>query len=200
MKTLRDLLILAFFVQGCVDAASADRPKQWFAKACGLSGTPTSVTVAVYADTAPGSLLATILNADVTRYGTTDCYTVDLAATVAAISFPAIGAAADKSYTLFWTDDAGGDTVSSETILGYPGASRMDGSCEHEEVVYPTAVIPSRGITARVINGGKPSYSIIEVSCVKDFVTPDFTYYEVFYYDSVGRTLRREPSATIPSP
>jgi hypothetical protein len=198
MKVLLSIIIL-LLLASC-EPAYADRPTDWYVKACSILGTPSSVTVDVYDDDAPGSVLATILNADVNRYGTTDCYQVNLRTTSAAISFPPVGSAADTSYTLMWKDDAFSDIVTNEVVVGYPGAHRMDESCEEEHAEYSAVAIPSRGLTASMIAAGRPSYFTVKISCSKNFAAPDFTYYKIMYYDGSGRVDYRTPSDTPPSP
>lgn len=89
--------------------------------------------------------------------------------------------------------------ASHVATVGGSGCNYAD-TCEDSIPVYPTAIVPSRGITQRVINAGKPSYITIKVACDRDFANPDYTYYWVFEYDSAGRTSRRYASPTVPSP
>ncbi len=198
MKILTLIALLTIFA--FCEPAYADRPSAWHAKACGLIGTPTSVTVDVYADSSPGSILDTILNADVVRVGTTDCYDVNLSTTSAVINFPAIGTAADTSYTLNWHDDAGANMFTTEVIVGYPGAHRADESCEEEHAEYSAVAIPGRGLTAALIAQGRPSYFTVLISCSKNFGAPETTYYKIMFYDGSGRVDHRTPSDTPPSP
>lgn len=194
-----NLILIAIVISATV--SHADRPAVWNAKACGLAGTPSSVTIDVYDDTAPGSVLATILNADVSQLGITDCFVADLTATVAAISFPSVSSVADRSYTLMWDDDVLTDPiVTSEVVIGLTGAARIDLSCVSETPIYATVLVPSRGIDASIIAKNRPSYTRLDYSCSKNFGAPDATFYNVYHYDGFGRVLKREPSDTVPSP
>lgn len=180
--------------------ALAERPTAHFVQACGLAGSPASVVVDVYDAAAPGSILATIPNGEVTRIGTTTCYQVNLATTAAAISYPASSSPVQKSYVLSFRDDAGGSVWTSETVLGLPGGLAISGRCEKATPVYAASPIPGRGMTQAVINAGKPSHMRIDVSCALNFGAPDATYYEVYSYDASGRLLARTPAASAPSP
>lgn len=194
------LLLFLFVIAFLPPTAGAERGLSHISKACGLTGTDTSVVADVYADASPGLLLATIPNGDVTRIGTTDCYQVDLATTGAAISYPGPEDATEKGYTLIFRDDATNYVEATELVLGVAGADAKSGACEKVTPVYPTVSIPSRGITSQVIAQGKPNYMTVEVDCTLAFSAPPVTYYEVFAYDIQGRVEHRTPSATIPSP
>jgi len=196
---IRTLLRIALIACAPMPAL-AERPTAHFVQACGLAGAPASVVVDVYDAAAPGSILATIPNGEVTRIGTTTCYQVNLATTAAAISYPSSSSPVQKSYVLNFRDDASGSVWAAETVLGLPGGLAISGRCEKATPVYAASPIPTRGLTQAVINAGKPSYMRIDVSCALAFGSPDATYYEIYAYDASGRLLSRTPSATMPSP
>jgi hypothetical protein len=199
----RRLLALAFlsvWMALPIYAESSDtRATVQFTKACGLTGTDTSVTIAVYDDAAPGSLMTTITNADIDQIGTEDCYQTDLAATIAAIAYPVAADGTYQGWTLIWTDDVVNTVMTEEFSRSITGAAALSGGCEKVTPVYPTISIPSRGITPQVIAAGKPNYMTVEGDCSRVF-SSSTTYYEVFAYDGSGRVESRTPSATIPSP
>lgn len=196
---MRHLLIVLLLVTAAAQS-SAERIGNYRAKACGLTGTPSSVVVDVYHDAAPGSILATIPNAQVTRVGTLSCYFVDLATTTAAISYPTAVDGAGKDYTLVFRDDASNQVEVNAPVRGVVGPNAKDLSCERETPVYATVAIPERGITAQTIEQGKPSYIKVEVDCTRAFTSSPVTYYKVLKYNSLGRVESRTPSLTIPSP
>lgn len=177
----------------------ADRTSDHYAKACGMTGTPSSVVVDVYNDASPGSILATIPNGQVSRFGTTDCYEVNLATTTAAIGYPDDDDPTAKHYTLRFRDDASNVVSLSETVHGLVGVDAYE-MCARETPVYPTVSIPSRGITTQVIAQGKPSYFQIDVDCSGAFTSPPVTFYWIFHYDVAGRVSKRVPSSSPPSP
>ncbi len=193
---MRVFLILMVLLSA---AASAERPPDHFVKACSLTGTPTSVVVDVYDDSNPGVLLATIPNGDVSAAGPAGCYVANLATTGAAINYPGAGSSAHISYTLVWRDDAANQTLASEDAFGLAAVSSVSGFCEEPEFHYAIAPDIARGITQQVINAGGVDYATIRVSCVRDFVTPEFTYYEIYSYDTTGRLSKRTPSTSPPS-
>lgn len=176
-------------------SAWAERPKQHFAEACGLTGTPTSVVVDVYDLAAPGSLLATILNAEVARVATTDCYGVDLATTTATISYPAPSLPTEKHYLLAFRDDAGNEAFAVEQVLGV--VDDFD-ACRRETAGYVTTPDLSRGITSQLIQQGVPSHWKIELDCTRQFTAPPVTYYWIFQYDPSGKVSLRDISPTPP--
>lgn len=67
-----------------------------------------------------------------------------------------------------------------------------------QTVVYTATPIPSRGITQAVINRGNPSYIRHEVK-IDDGVT-DFTFYQVYYYDTAGRVDHTTRTLVVPNP
>ena len=172
------------------------------AKAGGLTGTPTSVSIAVYDEDTPGSLLATIPNADIQRIGTEDVYQVDVRASSVAASLllPKDGEHLVKVYTFVWTDDAANKTFTTERISGLDARTALDRRYRKETPVYPSTTDPSRGITSAVIAAGKPSYLKVEESPdPDDFSVPVATYYEIFAYDASGRVSSKTPSTTPPA-
>jgi hypothetical protein len=193
-------LLCALLLIALGSAASAERIGNYRAKACGLAGTPSSVVVDVYDDASPSSLLATIPNAQVTRIGTLSCYFVDLATTTATISYPAAADGLGKDYTLVFRDDASNVVEVHAPVRGVVGPNAKDLSCEKETPVYATVAIPERGLTAQVIEQGKPSYIKVEVDCTRAFTSPPVTYYKILQYNSFGRVESRTPSLTPPTP
>lgn len=181
-----------------VSALASNRAPDYFIKACGMTGTPSSVVVDVYDDANPGVLLATIPNVDVSPAGPTGCYLANLATTSATIGFPSAGSGDQKNYTLHWRDDAASSVLATETAFGLAAVGGVSGFCEEPTFVYPIAPNLARGITQQVINGGGVDYAIIRVSCSRDFATPDFTYYEIYSYDTTARVSKRTPSITAP--
>lgn len=194
----RLLFVLALLAAAAT--ARAERVANHYVKACGLTGTPSSVVADVYVDSAPGSILATIPNGDVDRIGTTDCYQADLATTGAAIGYPNDGDPTEKSYTVRFRDDATNVVSLTEVVAGIVGPDAKSGRCERATPIYAASPIPERGITQQVIAQGKPSYMKIDVDCSGAFSAPPVTYYEVFRYDGSARVESRTPSATVPSP
>jgi len=202
MKPASWLLPMLLILVATAARAEVPRAETHYVKACGLTGSPAAVVVDVYDDAAPGSILDTIMNADVDRIGTTDCYQVDLAATAAAIAYPAAGDSTPESYSLTFRDDSGNEVWLTEQVFGMVGALATDRSCERAIPVYPTATVPVRGITQQVIERGSPSYLSIEIDCSRQFTGGSITgtYYEVLRYDNQGRVESRTPGATAPSP
>lgn len=190
-------LILALLV--VASAAYAERPLSHYVQGCGLAGTPGSVVVDVYNAASPGSVLATLPNAVVTRIGTSDCYQVNLTG-ASGVGYPASGDPNEKHYVVNFRDDASTSVWVSETVMGLPGAQAIAGRCEKVTPVYASSPIPTRGITQAAINEGKPSYLRVDVACDLDFTTPDATYYETMIYDSSGRVSSRTPSPSPPAP
>lgn len=194
-------LLLALLMVLVAGAASGERIGNYRAKACGITGTPSSVVVDVYHDAAPGSVLATIPNGQVTRIGTLNCYMVDLATTTATITYPTAADGAGKDYTLVFRSDAAGQVVEvSAPVRGVVGPNAKDLSCEKETPVYSTVPIPDRGLTAQTIEQGKPSYIKVEVDCTRAFTSSPVIYYKVLEYNSLGRVESRTPSLSVPSP
>lgn len=169
------------------------------APVCGLVGTPASVVVDVY-DSVTGSLLDTIANGEVIRFGSSDCFTVNLATTVATIGYPAPGSTSEKHYFMQFRDDGAITREREESIFGPVGFGRVSDECVRETAVYPTVVIPSRGIGQREISRGRPNYFQFDVACDRDFDAPDYTYYWVFSYDASGRSSVRFSDTAPPSP
>lgn len=200
MHRVHRLVILLLALTLLAAPTRAERPASEVAKACGLTGTEASVVVDVYDDASPGALLDTIPNGDVSRVGSTDCYQTDLAATGAAIGFPDGGDPLVQGYTLVFRDDAGNSVELTTQVHGLVGADAKSGRCEKATPVYASTSVPERGITAQVIEQGKPSYLKIDVACDLDFDTPSATYYEVMRYDAEGRVESRTPSGSVPSP
>ena len=182
--------------------AHAERLESQYAKACGLTGTDSSVVVDVYDDTSattPTPILATIPNGSVKRMGATDCYRINLA-TVGGISYPANGDPTEKHYTLVFRDDAANVVEVSENVGGTIGPHPPSFICARETPVYPTISIPSRGITSTVIANGNPNYVKVDVDCTRLFAGAEWTFYYVLSYDGSGRVSARTPSLTVPSP
>lgn len=169
-------------------------------KAGGFTGTPSSVVIDVYDDEAPAVLLATIPNANITRVAATDVYVCNLKTITPNIGLPEDGSLTEKFYTLIWRDDTGVKIIGDYAARGFLWAP--DGSSREirETPIYPSATVPSRGITQNVIDAGKPSYMKVELAPDLDFATPTLTYYLIFAYDSDGRVASRTPSLTPPSP
>jgi hypothetical protein len=193
-------LLLVLVLLAAPLGAAGERIANYRAKACGLTGTPSSVVVDVYVDTAPGSILATIPNAQVTRIGTLSCYMVDLATTTAPISYPTSADGLGKDYTLVFRDDAAHVVEVHAPVRGLVGPNAKDLSCEKETPVYASVPIPVLGITAQTIEQGKPWYIRVEVDCTRAFTSPPVTYYKVLKYNSLGRVESRTPSLTPPTP
>jgi len=191
------LLVLVVWM-GCLEPAFARDPSD-IASVCGLNGTVGSVVVDVY-DATTGTLLDTIANGEVARMGSTDCFSVDLATTVAAIAYPAPSSTTEKHYLLQFRDDGSVTIEREETVFGTVGYDRVSDECVKQTAVYPTVPILGRGITAEAISQGKPNYIKFDISCQKAFGTPDYTYYWVFSYDANGRSTIRESSTAPPSP
>jgi len=78
------------------------------------------------------------------------------------------------------------------------GGAECWGFDSEQTVVYPTAAIPSRGITQTVINRGNPSYIKHDVKI--DEASIVFTWYQVFYYDASARVEETRRSLTVPNP
>jgi hypothetical protein len=93
-------------------------PSMHIAKAARLTGSPTSITIDVYRESAPSHKLATVPNSDIARLGDSDVYQVDLLhCSVSALFQPEPGAPETaRTYTLIWRDDAKSQVVTTERI------------------------------------------------------------------------------------
>lgn len=195
MRSALILALLSIFMARPVGARTLDH----FVKACGMAGTPSSVVVDVYSDLSPGSVLATIPNSEVTQIGTTSCFQANLATTAAAIGYPDASDPAEKHYTVVFRDDLLTEIYLTETVSGLAGSEAYQ-MCARETPIYPTAPVPSRGITIQTIAQGKPSYFKVEIDCSGSFAAPPVVFYWTFDYDVDGRVSKKTPSASPPSP
>jgi len=194
MRWIPPLLVAGVLAAGIAQARTFSE----VVAACDLSGTPSSVVADVYDALNPTSLLATIPNGEVKRAASTTCYTVDLAATAQAISFPAASNPAEKIYLVIFRDDASNERRAVAAVVGYAGA--QDRSCERETPIYSSTPIPERGLTLALINAGHLSYMKIDVDCARAWSPPARTYYLIPTYNANGTVASWTPSLTIPSP
>jgi hypothetical protein len=200
MRILLAALVVALALM-CLDAR-AERLEHQFAKACDLSGTPSSIVVDVYDDLSganPTPILHTVPNGNITRLGTTQCYRFDLS-TESGIGWPAKGDPTEHHYTLVWSDDATNIVQATESVGGTVGPPPVSFLCARETPIYPTVPVPGAGITSSVIAKGNPRAVKVDIDCTLGFSPPKYTFYYVLGYDSQGRVSSRTPSLTAPSP
>lgn len=198
---MRAALLALLLAAAASPAGAAERFGSHFAKACGLTGTATSVVADVYDDTSavdPTPILATIANSDIIRMGSTDCYRVDLATTSAPISYPGPGDPTERHYTIVFRDDAANVIKTTESVAGLVGPKHLSLRCMRETPIYATVVDLTRGISSDLVAGGVVSHIRVEHDCSLVFSSPDFTFYYVLAYDAQKRLASRTPSTTEP--
>ena len=178
-------------------------PASHFASAQ-VNGDPESVFIDVYADSAPGTIVATIPNGDIQQVGSELLYLCDLyqSSVAGALELPSDASPVEKGYTLIWQSDVPGLKVARrEFVSGIQGRLALDRMFRRERPVYPSAPIPERGLTQSVIDKGGASYMRVDFHPVLGTTSdPAFTYYEVLYYDSNGRVEEKRSSTVVPSP
>ena len=199
VNTMRTLAILCLLLTWSASAfaGSPGRTLAHVATVCGLVGTAASVVADVY-NAETGALLGTIPNGEVTQYGSTDCFSVDLASTTAPIVYPALGDPSEKHYVLQFRDDGAATVERYEVAYGGVGAHRVSDECKKMRTVYAKTIDATRGITQAVINNNRPSHIAFDVSCSGNWASPDYTYYWVYFYDASGRILDRESDLVEP--